>query len=98
MRHKNDMLKHFKEGPLYKLFQKFEVPYRVVDFLKLNKYKIRDMITDKERVKHWNDLLSVKHDVHSAFLHNNDNNMPLQGEATVENRWSSLCHSNDPQY
>ena len=39
----------FKEGPLYKASTKFEGPYRVVENMKLIKYKLRHIYTKKKK-------------------------------------------------
>lgn len=49
-------LKHLKEGPLYKVSPKFEGPYRIIEILKHNKYRIRSCTDQTVKVTHWNHL------------------------------------------
>ena len=62
--------KHIKDGPLHKVSAKFEGPFRVVEVLKLNKYKLINVDTGDEKIAHWNHLKIIKHDVGSWVKEN----------------------------
>ena len=62
------VIKHFKDGPLFKASPKFEGPYRIVEILHLNKYRLRHITTGLEKIAHWNHLKLIKNDVDSAFV------------------------------
>ena len=72
------VIKHVKDGPLTKLSPKYEGPYRVVEILRNNKYKLRHCQTGVEKTTHWNFIKLIKKDVDVSFLNNDndDSNMP----------------------
>ena len=53
------VLKHVAEGPNFKVSPKFEGPYRVIEILKGNKFKIVDEKDTRERIVHYNHLKIV---------------------------------------
>ena len=62
------VIKQIKEGPLYKVSPKFEGPFRVVELLKLNKFRLRHISEGYEKVSHWNHLKLIKNDVDMSFV------------------------------
>ena len=87
--------RHFKDGPLYKAFQKFDGPYRVIEALKLNKHRIRDMLTGRDMIEHQNYLKTITRDVDSFVLDNTNKTVSLQDEESDANCEYSLHHHND---
>ena len=69
------VLRPFKEGPLYKASKKFEGPYRVIENVKLNKFKLRRIYTKKERVEHANNIMVIKNDINYSFIQDTNNNV-----------------------
>lgn len=53
------VLNHVLEGPNIKVSPKFRGPYRVLEVLKLNKFKLMHEITLKESIVHWNHIKVV---------------------------------------
>ena len=60
--------KHVKEGPLFKVSPKFEGPYRIIEILKFNKYRLRNVGDGTERIAHWNHLKLIRDDIDVSFL------------------------------
>lgn len=50
------VLKHLKEGPLFKVSPRFEGPYRIIEILKHNKCRVKSCQDQTVRVTHWNHL------------------------------------------
>ena len=76
------VLPPFKVGPLYKAPQKFEGPYRVIETMKLNKYKLRHIYTKKERVEHANNIKVIKNYIAHSFVQDTNNNVSFQDKTT----------------
>ena len=64
------VVKQVKEGPLFKVSPKFDGPFRVVELLKPNKYRLRHIFDGSEKVSHWNHLKLIK-DIDTSFLGRN---------------------------
>ena len=62
------VVKHVKQGPLFKVSPKFEGPYRVVQEIKYNKFQLRHVTSGGERVVHWNHLKLIKGDLDVSFM------------------------------
>ena len=62
------VLKLVKEGPLFKVSPKFEGPYRVVELLKFNKHRLRDINSGNERVVPWNHMKLIREDIDTSFV------------------------------
>ena len=62
------VVKHIKDGPLFKVSPKYEGPFRVVECLKFHKFRIRHVSEGYEKVSHWNHLKMIDRDVDLSFL------------------------------
>ena len=76
------VLRPFKEGPLYKASKKFEGPYRMIEKMKLNKFRLRNIYTKKEKVEHTNYIKVIKHDIDYSFAQDTNDNVSFQDETT----------------
>ena len=47
---------------------RFEGPFRIIELLKFNKFRLRHIADGNERVSHWNHLKLIKNDVDVSFL------------------------------
>ena len=65
------VIKNIPEGPNIKVSPKFEGPYRVLEIMKLNKYKLVHEHTHKEIIAHYNTLKLVKNDCWNIFQKEN---------------------------
>ena len=82
--------KHVKDGPLFKVSPKYDGPYRIVELLKFNKYRLRNVESGDERITHWNHLkLLPEADV--SFMRKGGsvdcgiNDVPVSSQENVEN-------------
>ena len=91
------VLRPFKEGPLYKAPKKFEGPYRVIENMKLNKFKLRHIYTKKERVEHANNIKVTKNDIDYSLIQDTNNNVSFQDETTGPTHRYALCSSDQQQ-
>ena len=66
------VIKHVRDGPLFKVSPKFDGPYRIVEILKFNKYRLRHVVDGIERVSHWNHLKIMNNDIDITFVKNDD--------------------------
>ena len=91
------VLRPFKEGPLYKASKKFEGPYRVMENMKLNKFKFRHIYTKKEMVEHANNIKVIKNDIDYSFTQDTNNNVSFQDETTGPTHRYALHSRNQQQ-
>ena len=62
------MVKHVKDGPLFKVSPKYEGPFRIVELLKFNKFRLRHIADGYEKISHWNHSKLIRNDIDISFL------------------------------
>ena len=85
--------KNFPDGPNHKLSPKFEGPFRVLEKLKFNKYKVVDEQFKTEKIVHNNHLKVVKTNDLWSFdeFVNSDENVHNDKNVSVDENVSTGC-------
>ena len=89
------IIKHVKDGPMFKADNKFEGPYRIIGLLPNNKCKVKHLKEGTEKETHWNHikLVEKKNITDEGIL---DHSQVLQPENSIELPVSSESTNDGP--